>query len=418
VARQLDQLAVRTPPTRDRYVDFLRAFSIVVVVLGHWLIGVIVWEDGVIRTRSAIGMTPWLWIATWFLQVMPIFFFVGGFSNLVSFRSYRERGESMGAWVRSRLERLLRPSLIFIGVWAVIQIALHLFDVGSPTTPFLRGVRPPGATVPFGPLWFLAVYVAVILLAPAMIRLHERFGVTVPVVMVIGAIAADAVGFVVGIEEARWANVAFVWLLPHQLGFFYGDGRMTPLSRPAFWAIALGGLAAMLALTNPIFGEAGREWFPGIGHYPKSLLGTDVEPITNTYPPTIVTMAMAFWSIGLAMLLRGRLSRWLQRKRPWKAVILANSVIMTLFLWHMTAFLLAVLALWPLGFGQQGDTTAGWWLERPLWVAVSTAFLLGLIAIFGRFERPRQGGATAGSAARSGRGRSRTAGSPRTPPPA
>jgi hypothetical protein len=148
-------------------------------------------------------------------------------------------------------------------------------------------------------------------------------------------------------------------------------------------------------LTNPIFGDAGREWFPGIRHYPKSLLGTNVERITNTYPPTICLMAMTFWSIGLALLVRDGLSRWLRRSRPWKATILVNSVIMTLFLWHMTAFLLAVLALWPLGLGQQGDTTIGWWLERPLWVGVPALFLAGLVAIFARIERPVRAAAAA-----------------------
>jgi hypothetical protein len=387
VTSRLDELAARTPATRDRYVDFLRALSILVVVVGHWLVGVVYWEGGVIGSRSAIGRTPWLWIATWFLQVMPIFFFVGGFSNLVTYRAFHRLGESTGEFLRTRLSRLIRPTLVFVAVWAVIQAGLHVFDIGSPTTPFLRGVRPPGATIPFGPLWFLAVYAGVLVLSPLMIRLHERFGVAVVVVMVVGAVAADAIGFMTPFEEARWANVAFVWLLPHQLGFFYADNRITRLSRGAVWGMALGGLAAMLLLSNPIFGSAGREWFPGIGHYPKSLLGTDVERITNTYPPTIMLVAMSFWSIGLALLLRGRLTRWLQRDRPWKATIFVNSVIMTLFLWHMTAFLLAVLVLWPIGFGQQGDTTAAWWLERPLWVIVPAIFLTGLVATFGRFER-------------------------------
>ena len=35
----LMRMAEATPPDRDRYVDFLRGFSIVVVVLGHWLMG-------------------------------------------------------------------------------------------------------------------------------------------------------------------------------------------------------------------------------------------------------------------------------------------------------------------------------------------------------------------------------------------
>jgi hypothetical protein len=118
------------------------------------------------------------------------------------------------------------------------------------------------------------------------------------------------------------------------------------------------------------------------------LLGTDVEPITNTNPPTAMMLSMAVWSIGAIMLVRPALNRWLQRVRVWKAVILGNTIVMTLFLWHMTAYLLAVLVLWPMGFGRQGDTTVSWWLERPLWEVVPAVFLVGLVAVFGRFERP------------------------------
>jgi hypothetical protein len=92
------------------------------------------------------------------------------------------------------------------------------------------------------------------------------------------------------------------------------------------------------------------------------------------------------------MLLREPVARWLRRPGPWKATIVVNRVIMTLFLWHMTAYLLAILVLWPIGFGQEHDSSARWWAERPLWIAVPGLILLGLIVVFGRFERPRPTG--------------------------
>ena len=62
------------------------------------------------------------------------------------------------------------------------------------------------------------------------------------------------------------------------------------------------------------------------------------------------------------MLLRPLVTRWLQHRRPWTFTIAVNSVIMTLFLWHMTAYLLAVLLMWPLGLGHETDSTrdGGW----------------------------------------------------------
>ena len=389
----------RTPASRDRVVDFARAASILAVVIGHWLIGIIWWQGGVIRITSAVGVTSYLWLATWFLQVMPIFFFVGGFSNYVTYVAYRERGESSWAFVRSRLDRLLRPSFVFLGVWAVVMLAMHAFGIGRPTGPqlwgdvtLLRGVLPPGATLPFGPLWFLAVYLVVVALAPFTIRLHRRFGLRVPAVMAAGSVFADVIGFIGGVSIARWANVVFVLLLPHQLGHAYGDGSMLRWPRRAFWGMVVVGFGGLILLTNPpLFRLAGRarfDWFPHIGHYPKSLLGTDVELVSNAYPPTVCFLLGGIWSIGALMLLRPSLGRWLRRPRAWAATIAVNGVIMTLFLWHMTAYLLAILLLWPFGLGMQVDSTPRWWIERIVWVVVPGAILAGLVMIFGRLERP------------------------------
>jgi fucose 4-O-acetylase-like acetyltransferase len=397
---RLDDLVAGTPASRDRVVDFLRAASIVAVVFGHWFIGIVWWQDGVMRTTSAVGVTSRLWLATWFFQVMPIFFFVGGYANLVSLDAEGRRGGTSASFVSSRLRRLLRPSLVFFGVWSAIVVAMHLLDVGAPTGPriwdgvrLLRMFLPPGATLPFGPLWFLAVYLVVVSVAPWLVAAHRRFRWWVPAVMIAGAVASDLIGFQGGISWVRWANVAFVLLLPHQLGFFYADGTFARLPRSFFWGMVVAGLGGLVVLTNPplwkLFGDVRFVWFPGIGAYPKSLLGTDVERVSNAYPPTMCFLLGAVWSIGAAMLLRPVMDRWLQRPRPWKATIALNSVIMTLFLWHMTAFLLSVLTLWPLGLGHQHDSTAGWWLERPLWIGLSAAYLVLLVAVFGRFERPR-----------------------------
>ena len=397
---RIEELAAKTPASRDRVVDFLRAASILAVVIGHWMIGIVWWQEGVIRTTSAVGVTSYLWLATWFLQVMPIFFFVGGFSNYVAYTASRERGETAGAFVRSRLDRLVRPSVVFLGVWAVVMLAMHALEIGEPTGPrmwgevaLLRGVLPPGATVPFGPLWFLAVYLVVVVIAPGTIWLHRRFRLWVPAAMAVGAVLADIVGFVGGVSLARWANVVFVLLLPHQLGHAYGDGSMMRWPRRAFVAMVVVGLGGLLLLTNPplfrLVGGVRFDWFPGIGAYPKSLLGTDVEAVSNAYPPTVCFLLGGIWSIGAVMLLRPMLGRWLQHPRAWTATIAVNGVIMTLFLWHMTAYLLAILLLWPLGFGQESDSTPRWWIERIVWVGVPALILAGLIAIFGRFERPR-----------------------------
>jgi peptidoglycan/LPS O-acetylase OafA/YrhL len=397
--RDLDALAAATPETRDRYVDFLRAASICAVVFGHWFIGVIHREGGLVYLTSAVGLSSGLWLGTWIFQVMPVFFFVGGFSNLTSYEAVRRRGEGAGSFVRTRAARLLRPSAVFLGAWAVVQVGMHLADAGRPAGPelwgdttLLRGVLPPAQTLPFGPLWFLGFYLVVVVAAPALIALHRRFGVRVPIAMAASVVLVDLIGFGFGLRRFRYVNVLPVLLFPHQLGFFYADGRLTGRRR-LHVAMMVVGLAGLVLLTNPWvfrpFGDARFEWFRGIGHYPKSLLGTDVEEVSNAYPPTVCFLLGAVWSLGAVMLLRPAASRWLRRAGAWKATIGVNAMVMTLFLWHMTVYLLAIFVMWPFGFGREQDTTARWWLERPVWIAVPGAILAAIVALLGRFERPR-----------------------------
>jgi hypothetical protein len=82
-------------------------------------------------------------------------------------------------------------------------------------------------------------------------------------------------------------------------------------------------------------------------------------------------------------------TKLLEDVRVWKATILVNAAIMTLFLWHMTAYLVAILLLWPLGFGRQHDSNTRWWWERFVWELIPGTILVGIVALVGRFERAR-----------------------------
>lgn len=73
------------PPStriRDHYVDSLRSFSLLIVVLWHWAFTVVIWEADGPHAGNPIGTTQGFWALTWLLQVMPVFFFVGGFAHL------------------------------------------------------------------------------------------------------------------------------------------------------------------------------------------------------------------------------------------------------------------------------------------------------------------------------------------------
>src|SRR5690606_20149524 len=131
-----------TPPSRDRFMDATRVLSMLVVVAGHWLMAAVAVVDGRVSTRNILDVVPTLQPATWALQVMPLFFLAGGFSNAVAWR--RRASAGVAAFVGTRLARLTRPALVFtVGAAAILtagralgapseQIALAGRFVGAP----------------------------------------------------------------------------------------------------------------------------------------------------------------------------------------------------------------------------------------------------------------------------------------------
>ena len=99
-------------------------------------------------------------------------------------------------------------------------------------------------------------------------------------------------------------------------------------------------------------------------------------------------LVLTVFEIAAVLLLRTRVTRWLQRGRVWTVVVAGNGVIMTIFLWHLTAALFAIGVLYHVGFPQAAGGSVLWWLTRPLWLAAAAVPLAALIAVFGRSERP------------------------------
>lgn len=119
-------LAGQTPAERYRYVDFLRAVSITVVIVGRWLIATAYMVDGHMIHGQLLRSHPQTQWLTWLFQAIPIFFIVGGYANAVSLESARRRSTSYTEWLAVRLRRLVSPPLLLLVAWATIAAVMRL----------------------------------------------------------------------------------------------------------------------------------------------------------------------------------------------------------------------------------------------------------------------------------------------------
>lgn len=359
-ARRID---AATPAERDRAVDALRAFAILGVVLGHWLVTALVADGGALHTASPLQHMPWLAPISWAFQTLAVFFLVGGHVATKSHASARARGTTYGQWLRTRLARLFKPVAAVLTLWTVAAVGLLVSGTGVATVHTL-------VKLALSPLWFLLVFAGLTAVTPLLTRLNPLWPLAV-------VLHVDLIRFGLGGPSwLGWVNVAAGWLVPYTLGAAWTRGELD--RRRAGWVLLTWGAAATAALVA---------W----AGYPASMVGVPGAAVSNLNPPTLAAVTFGLAQCGLALLLREPLGRWMRRPLAWAAVALVNLSAMTIFLWHQTS-MMAVTAVGLLvgrlpGLHMVPDGL-GWVAARLAWLPV---FALALSVCWGAFRSYEQG---------------------------
>ncbi len=364
---QASQMAAQTPEERNRYVDFLRSVSILVVIIGHWMIATAYVVDGEMNAGHLLAGRPQLHWLTWLFQVMPIFFIVGGYSNAVSLESAKRKGVGYASWLSARLNRLVAPLLVLLIAWAVIAIAMMLFGARAEVIQYVSQAA-------LIPTWFLAIYIVVVILAPAAYKFWKKFGFVSFLIFAAGAALTDIAFFKADMQWLGWTNYFWVWLAVHHLGFAWRDDRLGGVAKRLLFSAT--GFIALWLLTSE-------------GPYPLAMVGSPDPELSNTLPPKITLLALGIFQFGLLLSFEEPMRRALSGLRLWTATVLINSMIMTVFLWHITVMVIFAALLYVaggIGLGVEPGTNE-WWMTRPIWVAVLFGLLLPVALLLSPLER-------------------------------
>ncbi|WP_052226769.1 acyltransferase family protein [Microbacterium mangrovi] len=350
-------------PARDRAVDLVRAACVVCVVTLHALmVGVTVSSAGPSFVNAADDAS-WIVPVSWLLQVMPLFFVIGGFSGATALRRMRGRGQDATAFVAGRVRRLLLPAAVTIGSAGAVLAVLTTLGI-SPDLVRLAGFR-------YGqPLWFLGVFLACQALLPALLRCHDRAPLRTLGALAAAAVAVDVMRQVSGIEVIGFVNLAFVWLALQQVGLFLADGSIDRLAVRTRVLAAAGAVSLLAAAIVA-------------GVYPPDL-------VAAINPPTTALLLVGIAHTALFSLGRGMLDRFAARPAPAAFTRFLSGRAMTVYLWHMPVLLamagITALVAMLCGIPLPTPGSGGWWASRPLWLAVAFAGTLVVTMSLARFE--------------------------------
>ena len=358
--------ATPTPPSRaprDTGIDLIRALCVLGVVLLHAImVGVTVTDAGPLFENASDG-TAWIAPLSWVLQVMPLFFVIGGFSGLLAYRRLRQRGGTGTDFVAGRIHRLLRPAIFTV---IVVGVALAVLTVSGVPADLI-------ATAGFRygqPLWFLGVFVLCQALLPVLSAAHDRAPYATIGALAAAAVLVDALRAASGVDGLGFLNLAFVWMALQQLGFFLADGRIDALSRRTRM-LAVAGAIALLAVT-----------------FLTGLYSPDL--IANINPPTAALLLVGVAHTGALSLNRDRIARLSRRPLAAAFTGFVTRRAMTIYLWHMPILLVmagftAVVAL-VTGAALPALDSVEWWIGRPLWLVTALALTAVATVAFTRFE--------------------------------
>ncbi len=370
---------VRTSPVRanpltagrDNAFTLVRAGALVVVVLWHWLFATVRWDANGPHSGNPMHVVPAGFVLTWFLQVMPLFFLIGGWASWGSLQRHQERGGSNQSWVMARARRLAVP---------VLPLVLGLVVARTVLGAWWFGV----VLLAVSPLWFLGVYLPLTLLTPLLVGAHRRWPAASLAVTFVVVCAGQYLRFVLHQTGLLLTLVAFLttWGFAYQLGFHLDRLRA---DRRLAAAVALTGLVGIGACT--LLG------------YPASMVARSGEKISNMGPPTLAIVTLSLFQAGLVTAGAGAAGIGRLSRRPLIAAAITwiDARQMSTYAWHLPIWTAVLVALRSTRVGLASTPTKSWLWQRPLWLIVPGIALSVVLAVVqARQSGPAQRVATPG----------------------
>ena len=320
----------KTSISRERFIDFLKTFGLLLLVINSFSFLDINYSGGEYLIINNSYISSNITIITWFTVGLPIFIFSMGFTNLIAWYSNVGRDGSQWNYLVDRINSLLGPVLVLIfSVSIVLNVLLRTNLIPNYLTTTEDGVI---SLVEFTlwPLWLVSIYMVMVMFAPLTIYLHKKYPYLTLLVFGLATFFIDIIEVPINYSYIQVFNYLFFWLTIHQLGYFYADGKIQILNKRIYFMLALlsyGFLYYQVIFNNILLNFA---------NYRLNSIGNE-DPPSAYY--LVVSLAFIFFLISL----QTYIDKLLNNRKVWLIFSHVHSNIYTIYLWHLISLIVVLL---------------------------------------------------------------------------
>ena len=314
-----------TSISRERFIDFTKIIGILFLIINSFTLLKLQDSGGELFVENLSADSQSLMVVTWFTTGMSLFFFSMGFNNLIAWYSNVGRDGSQWNYLVDRINTLLGPVIVWIFSSTIVLNFLSRSDnFPNYLTTSEDGIMPSIEFI-LWPLWLVSIYLVMVLFAPFTIYLHKKYPYATVLSLITMTILVDNIDFSLSLSYIKLFNYLFFWIVIHQIGYFFADGKIQKLNTNVFRYITVftyGYLFYQLSVSESYL----------------SLASYRLTSLNNEDPPTTIYLISSIGLICLFLSAKNIIEKILNNQKVWLLISHIHSNIYTVYLWHLFVF--------------------------------------------------------------------------------
>ena len=319
-----------TSISRERFIDFLKTSGLLLLVINSFLFLTVTKSGGEYIISNLSTTSESFMTISWFTIGMSLFIFSMGFNNLIAWYSNVGRDGSQWNYLVDRINTLLGPVIVWIfSSTIVLNILSRSENFPNYLTTSEDGIMPSIEFI-LWPLWLVSIYLVMVLFAPFTIYLHKKYPYATVLTLTTLTVLIDNINFSLSFSYIKLFNYLFFWIVIHQIGYFFADGKIQKVKFSVFRYIT-------------VFTYGYLFYQMSVSESYLSLASYRLTSFNNEDPPTTIYLIASIGLICLFLSVRNFIENILANQKLWLIISHIHSNIYTIYLWHLFVFFIIYL---------------------------------------------------------------------------